>query len=91
MEVSGQLHAPAALPPGKSPWYPLDRRLCGPQSRSGRGGEEKNFQSLPGVEHLIIQPVARRYTAELSRLQILLGLSNKGKWDELDMYYAMYT
>jgi hypothetical protein len=34
MEVSGQLHAPAALPPGKSPWYPLDRRLGGPQSRS---------------------------------------------------------
>jgi hypothetical protein len=23
MEVSGQLHAPAALPRGKSPWYPL--------------------------------------------------------------------
>jgi len=38
MEVSGQLHAPAALPPGKEPWYPLDRRLGGPQSRSGRGG-----------------------------------------------------
>jgi hypothetical protein len=28
---------------GKSPWYPLDRRLGGPQSRSGRG-EEKNSQ-----------------------------------------------
>jgi hypothetical protein len=42
MEVSGQFHAPAALPPEKSPWYPLDRRLGGPQSRSGRGGEEKN-------------------------------------------------
>jgi hypothetical protein len=27
MEVSGQLHAPAALPQGKSPWCPLDRRL----------------------------------------------------------------
>jgi hypothetical protein len=27
----------------KSPWYPLDRRMSGPQSRSGRGGEEKNF------------------------------------------------
>jgi hypothetical protein len=27
MEVSGQLHAPAALPTGKSPWYPLDRSL----------------------------------------------------------------
>jgi hypothetical protein len=25
-------------------------RLGGPQSRSGRGGEEKNFQPLPGLE-----------------------------------------
>jgi hypothetical protein len=31
-------------PPGKSPWYPLDRRLGGLQSRSGRGGEEKYSQ-----------------------------------------------
>jgi len=31
MEVSGQLFAPAALPPGKEPRYPLDRRLGGPQ------------------------------------------------------------
>jgi hypothetical protein len=35
---------------GKSPFYPLDRRLGGPQSRSGRGGEEKNSQPLPGLE-----------------------------------------
>jgi hypothetical protein len=28
--------------PGKSPRYPLDRSLGGTQSRSGRGGEEKN-------------------------------------------------
>jgi hypothetical protein len=27
-------------PQGKTSWYPLDRRLGGPQSRSGRGGEE---------------------------------------------------
>jgi hypothetical protein len=53
-------------PQGKSPWYPLDRRLCGPQSRSGRGGEEKNSQPLPGIEPPNIQPVAQRYTAELS-------------------------
>jgi hypothetical protein len=45
-------------PQGKSPWYPLDRRLGGLQSRSGRGGEEKNFQTLPGLETPIIQPVA---------------------------------
>jgi len=27
MEVSGQLHAPAAVPQGKSPQYSLDRRV----------------------------------------------------------------
>jgi hypothetical protein len=34
--VSGQLY-----PREKSPQYPLDRRLDGPQSRSGRRGEDK--------------------------------------------------
>jgi len=32
--MSGQLHAPAALSPGKESLYPLNRRLGGPQSRS---------------------------------------------------------
>jgi hypothetical protein len=41
--VSGQLHAPAALPPGKEPRYPPDRSLGGSLSRSGRGGEKKNY------------------------------------------------
>jgi hypothetical protein len=31
-------------PQGKNSWYPLDRRLGGPQSHSGRGEEEKNYQ-----------------------------------------------
>jgi hypothetical protein len=57
MEVSGQLHAPAALPPGKEP-----------QSRSGQGGEEKNSQPLP-----IIQPIVQSYTIELSRLLCFNG------------------
>jgi hypothetical protein len=48
MEVNGQLHAAAALPTGKSPRYPLDRRLRGPQSRSGH--EEENSQPPPGIE-----------------------------------------
>jgi hypothetical protein len=56
----GQLHAPAALPQGKGPWYPLDRRLGGPQNRSRRSGEEKNSQPLPGLEPPIIQFVAQR-------------------------------
>jgi hypothetical protein len=45
MEVSGQLY-----PQGKSPWYPLDRRLGGPQNHSGCGGLEKNSQPLPGIK-----------------------------------------
>jgi hypothetical protein len=40
MEVSGQLHAPAALLPGKEPWYPLDRKLGGHQGHSRCSGEE---------------------------------------------------
>jgi hypothetical protein len=70
MEASGQRHATAALPPQKkSPVpYPLDSRLGGTQSRSGRGGEEKNSQPLPGPKPSIIQPVAQRYTTELFRL-----------------------
>jgi hypothetical protein len=55
-------------PQGKSPWYPLDRRLGGPQSRSGRGSEEKNSQPLPGLGLPIVQPVGQRCTTELSRL-----------------------
>jgi hypothetical protein len=45
MEVSGQLQAPAALPLGNSPRYPLDRRQDGPQNRSGRFEIEVDFSS----------------------------------------------
>jgi hypothetical protein len=41
----------------KRPWYPLDRRLGGPQSQSGHGGEEKNSQPLPGLGHTTRSPV----------------------------------
>jgi hypothetical protein len=59
---------------GKSPWYTVDGRLDGPQSQSGRGGEEKNSQPLPGLEPPIIQLVAQRYTTEL---YLLLALNRK--------------
>jgi hypothetical protein len=51
-------------PEGNRPWYPLDRRLGGAQSRSGRGGEEKNSQPLLGLEPPIIQPIAQRYKGQ---------------------------
>jgi hypothetical protein len=60
--VSGQLHTSAALPPG-SPRYPFDRRLGGPQSRSGRRGEDKILDpSGTFNSDSVIRPVASRYT-----------------------------
>jgi hypothetical protein len=51
MEISGNIQAPADLPPReKRPRYPLDRRLGGPQSRFGRVGEEKDIASFPRRE-----------------------------------------
>jgi hypothetical protein len=46
MQLSGQLHSSAAIPSGEeSPRYTLNRRLGGPQSRSGHI-EEKKFAVL---------------------------------------------
>jgi len=68
MEVSGQLHGWLLYPHRKSPWYPLDGKLGGPQSLSGHGDEEKNSQPLLQLKHPIIQPIAQCYTTELSWL-----------------------
>jgi hypothetical protein len=64
MEVSGQLHAPAALPQHKGLPCPLNRRLGGPPNRSGWTEEEKNLLPLPGIELRFLHPhaVANRYT-----------------------------
>jgi hypothetical protein len=49
---------------GKRPRYPLDRRLSGPQSRSGRRGEEKILDptGTRTPTPRSSSPVARRYT-----------------------------
>jgi hypothetical protein len=64
LEVSGQLYAPAALPPGKSPRYPLNTRLGAPQSRSGRRGDDKIYDPswTRSPTLFVVQPVASRYT-----------------------------
>jgi hypothetical protein len=67
MEVSGQLHAPAALPPGKQPLEPIGKESGWAPERYGHGGEEKNSEPLPALETLIIQAVAQRCTTSLSR------------------------
>jgi hypothetical protein len=64
-------------PQGRATGTHSDRRLGGPQSRSGRGGEEKKSLSLPGLEPPIIQPVAQRYITELSMLHCKAVMSKK--------------
>jgi hypothetical protein len=62
--VSGQLHAPAALPPGKSPGTHFMGGWVDP--RAGLDDMEKwKFFTLPGRKlalPLIVQPIASRYT-----------------------------
>ena len=58
MEISGKIHAPAALSAGKNPPYPLNRRLGGPQSQSGRFEEDKSLFHLPEFKHRTLQAAA---------------------------------
>jgi hypothetical protein len=58
MEVSGQLHAPVALLPGKDPLVPIGKE-------AGWTPEQWSIvKSLvpAGNQTLAVQPVARRYT-----------------------------
>jgi hypothetical protein len=62
MEVSGQLHAPAALPPGKKPLVPIGQEAgWAPEPFWTRWFREK-FQAPAGNRTPIVQPVAQRYT-----------------------------
>jgi len=51
--VGGQLHAPAALPPGKTR-YPLYRRLGKPQ---GQSEQVQKISPPPGIDPRTAQPV----------------------------------
>jgi hypothetical protein len=49
-------------PRRKDPQYPFDRRLSGPQNRSGGYGEEKNLLPLPRIKPRVVQFVVCPYT-----------------------------
>jgi hypothetical protein len=56
-------------PQGKSPRYTLDRRLGGPQSRSGCGGLVENFEPPAGFEPRSSSPWSVVIPTELSGSQ----------------------
>jgi hypothetical protein len=64
MDASGQLHVPAALPPGKDPSYPLVGGWVGPKAVLDAVVKRKipspRRESNPRTP--IDQPVAQRYT-----------------------------
>jgi hypothetical protein len=60
MEVGGQCHIPATLPPEKSLRYTLYKKLGGPF------GKEKNLLLLPGIEPQPSNPQANAIPTELS-------------------------
>jgi hypothetical protein len=59
-------------PQGKNPWYPSDWRMGGPQSRFGRGGEEKNSQPPPGIEPYNLDRPARRIILIIKLIKLIM-------------------
>jgi hypothetical protein len=64
VEVSGELHSRPLYPQGKSPWYPLNRRLVGLQYRLDAVVKIKILSHLreSNPRTPIVQPVVQRYT-----------------------------
>jgi hypothetical protein len=78
MEVSGQLHAPAALPSGKELMAPLGiGGWMGPKAGLDAVVKRKIPSPYRNSNAPIIQPRAQRYTAGLSRLIIIHMSWNK--------------
>jgi hypothetical protein len=76
MEISGKLHSPPALPPGKSPWFPLDRRLGGPQIQSWILWRGENV--LPGIkQHSLVVQLVGWSNTNLSWFDTTMYVNNK--------------
>jgi hypothetical protein len=71
MEVSGELHAPAALPSDKETLVPNEQETGWASGQAWTLWCRENFLAPDENRTPIVQPVARRYT-ELSRLLNLL-------------------
>jgi hypothetical protein len=79
MELNSQLHAQTAFTQERAPRYPLDRRLGGPQSRSGRCREENipchPQESNPGRPARSLSRYRLSYPGSVDRKVILNRVS----------------
>ena len=74
-----QLHVPALYLHGKSPWYPLNRFLNGPQGRCRRIAEERNFFPCRETNHDFAALHWLRYPGWRQCVVILVVLTSR--WD----------
>jgi hypothetical protein len=65
------------FPSGKSPLYPLTKRLGGLQSRSERCGIEKNLLLLSGIELRLSSPYPVAILTALSQLFLMNAYRNE--------------
>ena len=88
LDMGGERHAPAALPPWKI-MYPLHRWLGGPQGRSGR---VRNISPPTGIRSRTVQPVASRYrgTTVIDKNSTTALLCVVWKWPELKQRTEKY-
>jgi hypothetical protein len=72
MEVSGCLYVPAALLlEKKNAWYPLNRRLDGPQCQFGCFGEEINLSSSPESNIIATVNLKNEYIFSFIQCEVL--------------------
>jgi hypothetical protein len=65
MEVSSQLHTPAASPPEKEPLVPIGQEAGWVPEPVWMRWRREKFPAPVGIGTPIIQSVAKRYTTEL--------------------------
>jgi hypothetical protein len=70
-------------PRGKSPRYPLDRRLGGPQNRSGNYRQKKNFVTLQEIEPRSSSPWSVVATTKLKTDRKIIQVSKMKFWEML--------
>jgi hypothetical protein len=90
--VSGQIYALAAIPPGKSPRYPLDRRFRGLQNRTERR-EENSWPYRDSNSDLTVgQPVASLYTDYAIPVPVLIvALLYKAPWKWCNQKFIIWN
>jgi ribosomal protein L36 len=71
--------SPPPSPAEKDLWYPLDRRLGGPQSWSGHRGYKKNPLPVPRIE-LRLSSLVRHNTESGSETRDLSLCCGRGRW-----------